>query len=156
MWCQKPWDSKSINFLTKVVEDTYLPLYTPYVEQDVDALIFQNHTHSSDLNTQAAKTTMLELAILLLEITHHKSIEAWASETKEGDTITYQDRMHVATRWLEQSEYEGSLLPDYIQAIEECLVLCARSKISWDNKLQSVYCENIIKPLQELARGCIL
>ena len=154
VWCQKPWNSKSIKFPTKAVEGSYLPVCTPYVEQDVDTVIFQNHKRSPDLSTQAAKATMLELGILILEIMHHKSMEAWAAKRQEGDTETSRDRMHVATRWLEQSKDEGSLLPDYIQAIEQCLVLCARSSVSWDDQFQREYCENIIKPLQQIVRGC--
>ena len=148
VWYKVPWNSNSIKFPTRIVQGSHLSVCAPYVEQDVDAKLLQNHTYPSDLNTAEAKTTMLELAILLLEVMHHKSIDVWAARDQEGTPQTYQDRMRVATHWLEQST--GKLLPDHLQAIEECLVLCARSKISWDDKFQRGYCENIIKPLQKL------
>ncbi|KAI0968543.1 hypothetical protein F4678DRAFT_474321 [Xylaria arbuscula] len=149
MWYNTPWNSTSIKFPTKVADGSHIEVCTPYVEQTVDADLLQNHTCSFDMDTEAAKTTMLELAIVLLEILHHKSMEAWAAKNKEGGTRTYRDRMHVATRWLKMST--SRLLPHHVKAIEECLVLCARSKLAWDDQFQRLYCENIIKPLQQLA-----
>ncbi|RYP69345.1 hypothetical protein DL771_006155 [Monosporascus sp. 5C6A] len=148
LWCSIPWNSTLIKFPTKVADGSHIAACTPYVEQTVDADLLQSHTCSPDLNTEAAKTTMLELAILLLEILHHKSIETWAAKNRGGATRTYQDRMRVATRWLELST--SRLLPSHIKAIEECLVFCARSKLAWDDQFQRLYCENIIKPLQQL------
>jgi len=100
---------------------------------------------SPGLTTDEAKTTMLELVILLLEILRHKSIGMWASQYGEIDPRTYQERMSVATRWLELSI--NKLLSPHGKAVEECLVLCARSTLSWDNYFQQLYYGNIIKPL---------
>ncbi|KAI9154956.1 hypothetical protein HJFPF1_07517 [Paramyrothecium foliicola] len=92
---------------------------------------------------------MLELAIVLLEILHQKSMAAWADRHDEGVPRTYRERMGAATRWLELSTVK--LLPPHIKVVEECLMLCARSMLSWDEYFQRFYCENIIKPFQELA-----
>lgn len=148
MWCNIPWNSTSIKFPTKVVDGLHIAVRTPYVEQTVTADLLQSYTCSLNLDTEAAKKTMLELAVLLLEILHHKSIESWSAKNGEGATRTYQERMHVATRWLELST--SRLLPPHVKVIEECLVLCARSKLAWDDQFQRLYCENIIKPLQQL------
>jgi len=132
-----------------VAGGSHIAVCTPYVEQTVDVNLLQSYTCLPDLNTEAAKTTMLELAILLLEILHHKSIETWAAKSEKGPTRTYKDRMHVATCWLELST--SKLLPPHVKAIEECLMLCARSKLTWDDQFQRLYSENIIKPIQQLA-----
>jgi hypothetical protein len=150
MWCSLPWNSTTIKFPVEAVEGARAVLCTPYVEQAIDpAMLGTQEGASADLTTAAAKTTMLELAILLLEILHHKPIAAWAARHAEGDSRTYQERMGAVTRWLELSE--SKLLPPHIRAVEQCLMLCARSKLSWDSGFQQLYCENIIKPLQELA-----
>lgn len=150
MWCSVPWNSATIKFPVQAVDGARAALCTPYVEQAIDPIILGTQEGvSPDLTTEAAKSTMLELAILLLEILHHKSIAAWAARYDKGDPRTYHERMGAATRWLELST--SKLLPAHVKAVEECLVLCARSKLSWDDYFQRVYCENIIKPLQELA-----
>ena len=149
IWCNAPWNNKSIKFPTKVVGGSHITVCTPYVEQTVDVGLFQSCTCLPDLNTEVAKTTMLELAILLLEILHHQSIETWAAKNEKGPTNTHKDRIHVATCWLELST--SKLLPLHVKAIEECLMLCARSKLTWDDHFQRLYSENIIKPIQQLA-----
>jgi hypothetical protein len=149
MWCSVPWKSTSIKFPTKVADGSYAAVRAPYVEQIINTDLIHSFTRPADLNTDKIKTTMLELAILLLEILHHKSIETWTAKNAQESPQTYRDRMHVATLWLEQST--DRLLPPHLRAVEECLVLCARSKLTWDDRFQQLYCENIIKPLQQLA-----
>ncbi|KAK3358778.1 hypothetical protein B0T25DRAFT_577022 [Lasiosphaeria hispida] len=150
MWCSVPWNSTTIKFPVEAVGGASAAVCTPYVEHAIDPTQAGTQAGvSSDLTTKAAKTTMLELAILLLEILHHRTMAAWAAQYGEGDVKTYWERMSVATRWLELST--SKLLPPHIKAVEACLLLCARSKLSWDHSFQRAYCENIIKPLQELA-----
>ena len=149
MWCSVPWNSTTIKFPVQAVDGARAALCTPYVEQAIDpTMLGAQEGAYPELTTEAAKVTMLELAILLLEILHHKSIAAWAARHEEGNPRTYRERMGAATRWLELST--SKLLPSHVKAVEECLVLCARSKLSWDDYFQRLYCENIIKPLQEL------
>ncbi|KAF2795713.1 hypothetical protein K505DRAFT_301587 [Melanomma pulvis-pyrius CBS 109.77] len=149
MWYNSCWDSMSIKFPTKAINGRHTVVCTPYVEQTVDAGLLQSQASLPVLNTEAVKKTMLELAILLLEILHHMSIETWAAKNEEGSTQTYRDRNCVATRWLELST--DKLLPPHVKAIEGCLLFCARSKLVWDDHLERLYCENIVKPLQQLA-----
>lgn len=152
MWCSVPWNSTTIKFpVQAAVDGAKATLCTPYVEQAIDSgmLPGMHEDASPELTTEAAKATMLELAILLLEILHNTSIAAWAARSKEiNDPRTYQERMGAAMRWLELST--SKLLPSHVKAVEGCLVLCAQSKLSWDDCFQRLYCENIIKPLQEL------
>ena len=73
----------SIKFPTKVINGSHIVVCTPYVEQTIDADLLQSYTCLPNLNTEAAKKTMLKLVILLLEILHHKSIETWAAKNEE-------------------------------------------------------------------------
>ncbi|KAM3537191.1 hypothetical protein ARSEF1564_009891 [Beauveria bassiana] len=147
MWYRVPWNSTTIKFLVQAVDSARAALRTPYVEQAIDPTMLGTQD-SPDLTTEAAKTTMLEVAILLLEILHHKTIATWSAEHGDGDPGTYWERMRAATCWLGLSE--GKLLPPHLKVVDECLMLCVRSKLSWDDNFQRSYCENIIKPLQEL------
>ncbi|KAM3468381.1 hypothetical protein MY5147_007999 [Beauveria neobassiana] len=147
MWYRVPWNSTTIKFLVQAVDSARAALRTPYVEQAIDPTMLGTQD-SPDLTTEAAKTTMLEVAILLLEILHHKTIATWSAEHGDGDPGTYWERMRAATCWLGLSE--GKLLPPHLKVVDECLMLCVRSKLSWDDNFQRSYCENIIKPLSEL------
>src|SRR4051812_15661926 len=96
----------------------------PYVEQVIDAALLVRQLPNPSLHTQATKVTALELAILLLEILHHKLIETWAAENRQGSTVTFWKRMQVATCWLELST--DKLLPDHLKTVEACLAQCVR------------------------------
>ncbi|KAI9147399.1 hypothetical protein HJFPF1_12419 [Paramyrothecium foliicola] len=149
VWCSQPWNSTIIKFPVQVVDGARAAFCTPYIEQTIDSTILgMQGGLFVDPTTESAKATMLELAIMLLEILHHKSIAAWAAQYDKSIPRTYWERMGTATRWLEWST--SKLLPPHVKAVEECLMFCARSKLSWDNCFQQLYCENIIKPLQEL------
>jgi hypothetical protein len=150
MWCSVPWNSTTIKLPVQAVDGASAAACTPYVEHAIDPTMMRTQEGASpDLTTEAVKTTMLELAILLLEILHHRTMASWAARYDEGDARTYWERMAAAMRWLELST--SKLLPPHVKAVEACLLLCARSKLSWDDCFQRAYCENIIKPLQELA-----
>ena len=97
MWCSVPWNSTTIKFPVQAGAGARAALYTPYIEQAIDPTMSGTQGGAS-LTTEAAKTTMLELAILLLEILHHKSIEAWAARYDEGEPRTYRERIGAATR----------------------------------------------------------
>ncbi|KAI8948203.1 hypothetical protein F4801DRAFT_581628 [Xylaria longipes] len=76
------------------------------------------------------KVALLELAILLLEIWHHETLEMWAEKAGFGDTNTTDERLMAATKWLDATEAEFP-----------------RSR-HWDDiELLRLYCENVIKPL---------
>ncbi|KAH6687802.1 hypothetical protein F5X68DRAFT_275526 [Plectosphaerella plurivora] len=151
LWCSVPWNSSTIKFpVLGPTRGANTALRTPYVEQAIDpAVLGQQDSTFGDLTTEAARSTMLELAILLLEILHNRSIAAWAAGNDEGDTKTTLERMTVASHWLDMST--SKLLPPHFRAVEGCLLLCAQSRLLWDERFQRLYCENIIKPLQELA-----
>jgi hypothetical protein len=147
-WYSTPWNSSSIVFPTRRAGGLDVAGCAPYVEQVVDAKLAQTTRYPAALDTEAAKKTMLELAVLLLEIMHNQPIEAWAEKYDLGATGTYWDRMRVATHWMERSH--DKLLFRHLQPIEHCLQRCAQSKLDWDADFRKMYCENVIKPLHEV------
>ncbi|RSL91090.1 hypothetical protein CEP52_012942 [Fusarium oligoseptatum] len=142
-WCNTPWTSTTIKFPTKEDNGSLITICTPYVEQDFDASMLQSHALTSSLDTQAIKSTMLELAILLLEILHHKSLESWAKIHDQGDMRSDGERMLGAKRWLEMST--ARLLPHHLKAVEGCLEYCVKSNLAWDKSFQNGYCENVLE-----------
>jgi hypothetical protein len=148
MWCKVPWNSSTIRFPIQAVQAAS-QARTPYVEQVIDPGTPGTQVSApADLTTEAAQSTMLELAILLLEILHNRSISDWAAEEGEGQTRTNKERMTVATHWVEMSM--DKLLSPHSQAVKGCLRMCAQNRLPWDERFQRLYCENIIKPLQEV------
>lgn len=145
-WCSVPWNNKTVKFL--VDGDGNMATCAPYVEQAINTALLAEWPPDLRLGTQMAKATLLELAILMLEILHHESIETWAVQNFQASIVTFWDRVQAATQWLELSN--DKLLPDHLEAIEACLTHCVRSKLSWDLEFQKLYCENIVKPLQQL------
>ena len=121
-----------------------MPIGTPFVNQTIDRTYLQNHGHSPELNTEEAKSTMLKLDILLLEILYHNPLETWAAKNNEGSTETNGERMGVATQWFEMSA--SKLPPLHIKAAEECLVLCAGASSPRTPGSRG----SAVKPLREL------
>ncbi|KAI0481842.1 hypothetical protein F4859DRAFT_476195 [Xylaria cf. heliscus] len=93
------------------------------------------------------KVALLELAILLLEIWHHETLDMWASESGFGATDTTRERLAAATEWLDATAAEFPVR--YLEATEQCLSLCVQRSRQWDDyEFLRLYCENVIKPLQ--------
>lgn len=141
-WCNTPWNSKTIKFLLE--GNGSLPTFAPYVDRSNSQVVLNN----PKIHTQVTKVTVLEIAILLLEILHHKSIETWATENGQQKPTTFWERLEAATGWLEHSS--DKLLPDHLRPVEACLPQCVRGNLSWDFEFQELYCENIIRPLRQL------
>lgn len=156
VWCTTHWNSTTIKFPTKLTDGSYTTVCTPYLEQTVEDAVLQYHKCLPDLNTETIQSTMLELAILLLEILHHKSLETWAEKYGKGRMCSDGERMAGARSWLRMSAEERTerLLPDQVKAIQGCLDYSVKSNLAWDKNFQSCYCENVIKPLQQLTSGC--
>ncbi|KAI0115596.1 hypothetical protein GGR51DRAFT_503510 [Nemania sp. FL0031] len=101
-----------------------------------------------------SKVALLELAILLLEIWHHETLEMWAAETGFGETGTTRERLAAATEWLDETSAEFPVR--YLEATEQCLSLCVQRSRQWDDyEFLRVYCENVIRPLQKSCENVI-
>ncbi|KAI0147706.1 hypothetical protein GGR57DRAFT_242858 [Xylariaceae sp. FL1272] len=98
------------------------------------------------------KATLLELAIILLEIWHHQPLDECIAKLGLDNVDTLENRRIAAIRWLERT---SSRLPLYhLAAIEECLAVCSGRLRYWNDKeFVREYCENIIKPLRESCKS---
>lgn len=143
-WCGSPWDKKTIKFL--VESNGMIALSAPYVENAVGPE--RSPAQSQQSSLQVMKGTLLELAILMLEILQQKSFDTWAFENLSETPVNFWDRLEIATRWVEQST--NKLLPNHLKAVEECLAQCVRGRLEWDVEFQKLYCENVVQPLQQL------
>lgn len=93
------------------------------------------------------KVALLELAVLLLELWNHETLDMWAAETGFGETTTTGGRLAAAKDWVDETE---DCPIHYLNAVEQCLSLYVQRSRKWgDDQFLKIYCENVIKPLQE-------
>ena len=96
-----------------------------------------------------AKSQLLDLGIILLEIRHQKSFESWT--LAHGFTLdgSYGTRYTAAFRWLRDSL--GEVEPSYLEAAARCIecTFTTRSAIpTWEDlELRKSVCDLVIKPL---------
>ena len=98
-----------------------------------------------------ARTQLLNLGIILLEIGHERSFESWTST--HGYTLdrTYGSRYDAASEWLRDSQSE--LVPSYYDAVARCIECTfqtghGRPVPDWeDQDFRKSICELVIKPL---------
>jgi hypothetical protein len=134
-WLTTPWSSKTIKLISASAG--------AFVEADLQPP-YPQPTALPELEPLSA---LLELAIILLEIWNHKPIEIWVANTNR-EIMTPDHRRIAATAWLQETTHR--ILPDYLDAIEKCLAICAGRKWEWDDsEFQKRYCENVIKPLAD-------
>ncbi|KAF7534816.1 hypothetical protein G7054_g5932 [Neopestalotiopsis clavispora] len=156
-WLDPEFTNKTIKVLSQEFRDNtqqgILSFAGLFVEQTYSVGLSDRTKH---LAGPDPKIALLELAILLLEIWNHKPLEVWAANVCLGDFLndlkSPEIRHIAAIRWLQESEER---LPRYhLEAIEQCLAICAGRIQVWHNEEFLVkYCENIIKPLQESCKA---
>src|SRR4051812_19927550 len=88
-------------------------------------------TRPAALQGPNPKAALLELAIMLLEIWHHKTFEMWATGSGLSDIVSADGRIIAAMKWL-QMTYER-LPPHHPTAIEKCLALCSGRLWRWED-----------------------
>ncbi|KAI0459542.1 hypothetical protein F5B21DRAFT_455242 [Xylaria acuta] len=147
-WCQSPFDSSAIQLLFHHSIYTQKVTSEPFVEQ-----LFQDTRMShTALQGPNPKLALLELAILLLEIWHHKTFEMWATGAGISDITSADGRMIAAMKWL-QTTHERLPL-HHLTAIEKCLALYSGRLWRWeDDEFRRLFCENVVKPLEENCRA---
>lgn len=138
-WSNPPFSSKVVKLLVQENSKTTRTLSSPFVEQ-VTEPSRANLTHPDP------QPTLLELAIILLEVWHHLTLEIWANNTAFGGTDTPEKRHMAAIRWLQTTS--DSIPIHHLRAIEQCLGLYSGRLRYWDDdEFLKMYCENIILPL---------
>ncbi|KAK0732320.1 hypothetical protein B0H67DRAFT_640605 [Lasiosphaeris hirsuta] len=94
-WLRSPWSSQTIKI---AVTQMSQPILSAFIEQDLDGLKGKVSIAANNLEPQ---TAILELSILLLEVWHRKSVEAWASKANiDLSTLGTDSRRLAAERWL--------------------------------------------------------
>lgn len=144
-WLESPFSSKVVKLLVRREGQATAIASTPFVEQIADP------DRVGSLGPDP-KTTLLELAILLLEIWHHKPLEVWSAKAGTG-TVDYPEaRQRAAIQWLEMTSQR--LPAHHLTAIEQCLAICSGRLRFWDDfEFLKHYCENVIMPLQESCKA---
>lgn len=149
-WLDADFRSTSIRFLLHEngAEGTLSPAL--FIERMVQASKVLDNT--TMVEAPEPKTTLLELAIILLEIWHHQPLDTCIDKLGLDAADTLETRRIAAIRWLEKT---SSRLPlQHLAAVEQCLAVCSGRLRSWsDRDFIREYCENIIKPLQESCKA---
>ncbi|KAI1362082.1 hypothetical protein F5Y08DRAFT_341997 [Xylaria arbuscula] len=149
-WLDTDFRSASMRLLLYDHEGQGTPSPALYVERIVHASKTLDNTNMTP--SPEPKTTLLELAIILLEIWHHQPLDACINWLGLDSTDTIETRRIAAIRWLEKTS--SHLPPHHLTAIEQCLAVCSGRLRSWaDEEFIREYCENIIKPLQESCKA---
>ena len=104
------------------------------------------------LNLVGAKRPLLELGILLLEVWHQKTIQAYAFSINATLDDSYGLRYNLVKAWLDSSKQQ--LLPTYMDVVTRCIecnVANASLDYHWqDEVLRQSICEEILMPLFHL------
>ena len=98
-----------------------------------------------------AKRPLLELGIVLLEIWHKATFDAYAAEEDLRIDDSYGRRYEAARQWLDDTQQD--ILPFYLDAVTRCIE-CSFSTTStfpnWDDiNFRKSFCEGVAKPLWE-------
>ncbi|GES64972.1 hypothetical protein ATEIFO6365_0009046700 [Aspergillus terreus] len=97
------------------------------------------------------RRSMLELGIILLELWHAKTFEAYAIESGLNIDHNFGSRYDVAIKWLDFSTYY--VLPFYLDVVTRCIEFTfatSRAAPDWhDIVFRKSVCEYVLKPLWE-------
>ncbi|KAJ5739887.1 hypothetical protein N7533_012671 [Penicillium manginii] len=139
-WLKSPLISSSIRFMPNSLNFKNAP--RPFI---LSAFPIQNEPASPC----TAKTSLLELGILLLEIWHIKTIDSYACEKSLQDSNCYGHRYEVARHWLDISD--DSMLPFHLELVTrciECTFATSSATPDWsDITFRKSVCEYVLKPL---------
>lgn len=142
-WSLFPWTNKQVQLLFSKQGE----FWGPFIEELIDKGSGKTPLIPSHQGPEP-KEALLELAILLLEIWHHRPLEMWAAKLGVESIDTHEARRIAAIRWLELTS--DRLPPYHLVAVEQCLAFCSGRLRVWDDsEFQKLYCENVVKPLQE-------
>lgn len=150
-WLSLPFNSRMIKMFAHQETNPTLPISLPFIEQRAAEPCSESLGHPAKLGGTIGpdpKTALTELAILFLEIWHQRPLEVWCEKAGKGSPESPEARMMTAIQWLQATSRR--LLPFQLQVIEQCLQVCAGSLRYWHERdFLRLYCENIIRPLQE-------
>ncbi|KAL8810331.1 MAG: hypothetical protein Q9200_002668 [Gallowayella weberi] len=151
-WLGRSWKKQSICFCDTSVANTsasnkkslHFDAESPFIIHD-----FESNPAPLPAAQPTAKTSLLDLGILLLEIWHLTPFEVYAAQEGLHVESTYGARYEVASRWL--NETADNILPFYADPVCRCIEGTFASKattLQWtDPEFQVSICEGLVKPL---------
>lgn len=150
-WLADPWTKNSICFIQeRRSQDTARTLSFFKVPQPFIALKFSGCSANSTCRRNT-KRSLLELGIMLLELWHTRTVEAYAIEASMAIDDSFGSRYEVGRHWLDLSAYYIPLF--YLDAVTrciECTFATATSTPDWgDDIFRKSVCEYVLKPLWE-------
>ncbi|KAK0668907.1 hypothetical protein QBC41DRAFT_320875 [Cercophora samala] len=152
-WLVTPWDCTKIMLLAVENATTTTGMHGqvigPFVEQELTK--FGPWTRGAS-NTVEPKEVLLELAILLLEIWTHRTLEMWAEKADQAIMTDTPDRRLIALiRWLDATSQQ--LPSQYETAARQCVAMCVEQRWSWDDiEFQKRFGQNVVKPLLDICK----
>ncbi|KAK8133460.1 hypothetical protein PG984_005472 [Apiospora sp. TS-2023a] len=147
--CETPW--LELPFTSHIL--TIIPMkkkHSNHTKAFIEQRYKPERATQVDLGPEAV---LRELAILLLELWHHRTLDFWCMKEGGGMDITTPDgRLKAAISWLKATSER--IPPYYIDAIEQSIGICCGRHRAWrDKEFLKIYCENVIIPLQESCRA---
>jgi hypothetical protein len=146
-WLGKNWSKTEVTFLqeSSVPGSTTTPNARIRFDQPLLSHNFGPAIHSvSSSHSPRPQQAILQLAIMLLELWHDETIEAYVQTFVPHD---HWARMQIVSAWIGDTSNEP--LPLYGDAVRHCLKVSIFDP-SWDDAdFRRDYCENIIEPLRQ-------
>ena len=149
-WLTSSWTKRDINFVLNAhTASTFYEADRPILIQTFNPAPTLPPTTILD-----AKSTLLDLEILLLEIWNESSIEYYASTKSLNIHESYGSRYDITTRWLRETEDEKNILLQYRDAVSRCLECCFYAETSppsfGDAKFRQSICKEVVRPLWKI------
>ncbi|KAL8371276.1 hypothetical protein RB595_001222 [Gaeumannomyces hyphopodioides] len=118
------------------------------------ATLLTDQQEREEAEGPSPKAVLLELAILLLEIWHHRPMWVVRARMAAFNTSWPESRREAAIRWLEMTSER--LPPHHLTAVEQCLAICSGRLRAWEeHEFRRQFCENVIRPLQESCKAWV-
>ena len=149
-WLKHTWSKKSVCFMTTPTARGSQPivdLTRPVLCEDFPEIPLA--LNGSSLKSPGARSMLLELGIILLELWNETTLELYYTGTAFTVRDDYFTRLSLAQRWLEESE--DHMLPAYYDAAARCIRTqfdgCPVNPV-WDETLRAGLVKSVIEPLQ--------
>ena len=145
-WLGQNWSKTGVAFLQVPSAPGSIKMSNGRIRFDQPLLShkFGPAVQSSSSNSLRPQQAILQLAIMLLELWHDETIEAYAQTSVPHD---HWARMQMASAWISDTSNEP--LPLYGDAVRHCLKVSIFDS-SWDDAdFRRDYCENVIEPLRQ-------
>ena len=149
-WLRHTWSKKSVCFMTTptaVGSQPSVDLTRPVLCEDFPES--PTTVSGSTAPSPGARSMLLELGIILLELWNETTLELHHAATAFTVRDDYFTRLSLAQRWLEESE--DHMLPAYYDAAARCVRTqfdgCPVNPV-WDDTLRAGLMKTVIEPLQ--------